>query len=1149
MDELNQDSGYKQLLHDQKERLKELACINRTTAILKEGKSIDETMQKIVHTLPPAWQYPEFTVARIKYGQRVFMTPDFAETKWLLRQDFITIDNTKGSVEVFYTREFEPIDYGPFLEEEKDLIENLGSLITGFINSSLAREMMNIPETATMDEKIEPGTSSRQLLQRFLERYNAERDIFHDLMPFKVKEILLVANLYDAYSIEGEGRFSEYIFGEYHQLNLTSMPRVTGVSGLEEALDRLRSKHFDLIIVMIGVERENPMKLCLRIKQKYPYIPTFLLLSNPGDVTFVKKKKSKGFPFDDYFVWTGETRVFFAMVKLLEDRVNVENDTNKGLTRVIMLVEDSAEYYSSYLPTLYTLVMEQTKHLIEDVSTDELYKVLKMRARPKILLATNYEDALAIFDKYKNNMLCVISDMRFPKGNELATRAGYELIQYVKSELPNLPTVLQSSDPENSKYAHSLKSNFINKNSQSLLQDLKSFINYYLGFGHFVYRDNMGRQIAVAKSMNEFEQYLKTIPEDSLVYHAMKNHFSLWLMARGEVKIAKIINPMKVSDFSDLSELRNFLLDLISKRRHEMDKGRVVNYVESAAVDETNVVSLASGSLGGKGRGLAFINTLIYGFELGKLTAGINIKSPVTIIIGTDEFDLFIETNKLRTIIKEEKDYDRLKRKFLNSNLSYNLEKKLRSFLKLMDRPIAIRSSSLFEDSMSQPFSGIFGTYLLPNNNPDFEVRLRIVMDAIKLVFASIYSKSARTYFEAINYMIEQEKMAIVLQEVVGNRFEDAFYPHISGTAQSYNFYPIAHMKPDEGFAVAAIGLGQYVVEGEKAYRFSPAYPSLDIVSQKDISRNSQVYFYAVDMKKEKINLLEGENAGLTKLNIADAERHGTLKHCASVYNPDNDTIEPGIDTYGPRVLNFANILRYEYIPLADTIATVLDVVKEAFGTPVEIEYAVDLKLDKSGKADFYLLQVKPLVGSGAGYNINLGKIDKDKCLLLSRRSMGNGKVDNISDVVYIEPEKFDNTRTENMASEIEAINDKMLAEGKKYILIGPGRWGTRDRFIGVPVAWPQISQAQVIVEVSLPEFPLDASLGSHFFHNVTSMNVGYFSIDQASKDEFIKWDRLEKEEVVSKGKFFRHIRFRSPLIVRMDGKKGISVIECTECS
>ncbi len=1144
----NQDNSYKRLLHDQKERLKELACINRTTSIIKEGKSIEETIQKVVHVLPPAWQYPEFTVARIIYDNKVFMTTDFRETKWCLRQEFETIDNTKGAIEVFYTEEFETEDFGPFLEEEKDLIENLASLLTGYINSTLARALINIPEKVTFDEKSKPGTTSRQLLQRFLERHNAERDIFHDLMPFKVKEILLVANLYDAYSIEGEGRFSEYIFGEYHQLNLTSMPRVTGVSGIEEALERLRSRHFDLIIVMLGVEKETPMNFCVRLKQKYPYIPTFLLLNSPSDVAYVKNKKDKGYPFDDYFVWTGETRVFFAMVKLLEDRVNLENDTRKGLTRVILLVEDSAEYYSYYLPILYALVMEQTRHLIEDVSSDELYKVLKMRARPKILLATNYEDAISVYDSYKNNMLCVISDMRFPKGGELYDKAGYELIQHVKRDLPNLPTVLQSSDTANINYAHELKSNFINKNSQSLLEDLKSFINYYLGFGHFVYRDNKGRQIAVAKSMNEFEQYLKTIPEDSLVYHAMKNHFSLWLMARGEVKIAKIINPMKISDFPDLSGLRNYLLELIAERRHELDKGKVVNYVESAAIDETNVVSLASGSLGGKGRGLAFINTLIYGFELGKLTPGINIKSPVTIIIGTDDFDLFIEANKLRIVIQEEKDYDKLKRRFLSSNLSYNLEKKLRSFLGLMKKPIAIRSSSLFEDSMSQPFSGIFGTYLLPNNNPEFEVRLKLVMDAIKLVYASIYSKSARTYFEAINYMIEQEKMAIVLQEVVGNRFEDAFYPHISGTAQSYNFYPVAHMKPDEGFAVAAIGLGQYVVEGEKAFRFSPAYPSLDIVSQKDIIKNSQVYFYAVDMKKEKIDLLEGENAGLVRLEISDSERHGTLKHCASVYNPDNDTIEPGIDTYGPRVVNFANILRYNYTPLSDTISTVLDVVKEAFGTPVEIEYAVDLKLDKEGKATFYLLQVKPLVGSGAGYNINMKKVDENKCLLISRRSMGNGKIDNITDVVFIDPGKFDNTRTEEMASEIDEINDRMIGEGRKYILIGPGRWGTRDRFIGIPVLWPQISQAQVIVEVSLPDFPLDASLGSHFFHNVTSMNVGYFSVEQSVEDEFIKWDMLRKTEPFYTGRFFKHIRFNEPLRVRMDGKKRIAIIECSEC-
>ena len=1142
----NNDPEYKRLLHEQQERLKELACINRTTSVLKEGKPIEEALQQIVLLLPAAWQYPEYTVARIKFMNKVFETSNFFESSWRMYQEFVSIYDEKGSIEVYYTREFRGEDEGPFLSEERDLIQNISSLITGYINSFKARDLYKLTQTKDLEDEDPKDVSSRKLLQKFLDRHNSERDVFHDLMPFKVREILLVANLYDAYSIEGEGRFSDHILGEYYQLSLTSIPRVTGVSGEEEAFSRLKSRHYDMIIIMIGVDKESPVKLCKKIKDKYPYIPTFLLLNNPGDVEFVKKQKAIGIPFDNYFVWTGESKVFFAMVKLLEDKVNVENDTKKGLTRVILIVEDSAEYYSSYLPMLYTLVMEQTKNLIEDVSTDDLYKVLKLRARPKILLASTYEEAIIIYNDYKDSLLCVISDMRFPKGNVLSDMAGFDLIQYVKNEFPNLPTVLQSSEPSNANYAHTLKSSFINKNSESLLQDLKSFINYYLGFGHFVYRDNMGRQIAVAKSIKEFEAYLETVPEDSLVYHAMKNHFSLWLMARGEVKIAKMINPMKVSDFQSLKELRMFLIDVIRKRRKEMNKGKVVNFEESAVIDETNVVSLAGGSLGGKGRGLAFVNTLIYSFELGRLLTGINIKTPVTAIIGTDEFDMFMERNHLWERVKEERDFQTLQKHFVEGSLSYSLEKELRIFIKLIERPLAVRSSSLFEDSMSQPFSGIFGTYLLPNNHPDFETRLRQLEDAIKLVFSSIYSKNARTYFEAINYKIEQEKMAIVIQEVVGNRFEDTFYPHISGTAQSYNFYPVAHMKPEDGFAVMAVGLGQYVVEGYKAFRFSPSYPSLDIVSQTDLYKNSQVTFYAVDMAKKDINLLEGENAGLTALDISYAERHGTLEHSASVYNPDNDSIIPGLDSPGPRVVNFANILKYDYVPLANALKIILDVVKEAFGTPVEIEFALDLNKDETGNASFFLLQIKPLVGSSAGYNIDTESIVMDDVVLVTKKSMGNGVIDDITDVIYIEPSKFDNMQTEKIAMEIDEINDKMLKEDRRYVLIGPGRWGTRDRFIGIPVVWPQISNAKVIVEVSLPDFHLDASLGSHFFHNVTSMNVGYFSIDHGSMDGSIFWEKLRKQKTVAKGEFFHHIRFAKPLLIRMDGKKRMAVVTIT---
>lgn len=1138
---------FNRLVHEQRERLKELGCINQTTYILKENKPVEETLQHIVLLLPAAWQYPEYTVARITFIDKNFESPGFRETGWKMVQEFSTIDEQTGTIEIYYTREFREEHEGPFLKEERDLVINIASLITGYINSYRARDIIRTSGGFQREEEDYPAISSKKLLQKFLDRHNAERDVFHDLQPFRVKEILLVANLYDAYSIEGEGRFADHILGEYFQMSITSIPRVTGVSSEEEAFNRLMARHYDLVIIMIGVDKEGPMEMCRKIKNKYPYLPTYLLLNSPSDMEYVRKQKERGVPFDNYFVWTGESKVFFAMVSQLEDKVNVENDTQKGLTGVILLVEDSADYYSSYLPMLYSLVMDQTKKLIQDVSTDELYKVLKLRARPKIILVSSWEAAIVVFNNYRNNLLCVISDMAFPKDGEMNDTAGFELIRLIKSYLPNLPTVLQSSDPENARYAFTLKSNFINKNSESLLQDLKSFINYYLGFGHFVYRDNSGRQIAIAKSMKEFEAYLETIPEDSLAYHAMKNHFSLWLMARGEVKIAKYINPVKVSDFANLSELREFLLDIIRKRRKELNKGRVINFEESAIIDETNVVSLSPGSLGGKGRGLAFINTLIYSFELGRLIPGINVKTPITAIIGTDEFDMFMERNHLSKLVKEEKDFNVIQKAFVAGSLSYTLEKKLRIFVRRITKPLAVRSSSLFEDSQNQPFSGIFGTYLLPNNNPEPEARLRQLSEAIKLVFASVFTRDARAYFEAINYKIELEKMAVVIQEVVGNRYEDAFYPHISGSAQSFNFYPVAHMTPEDGFAIAALGLGQYVMEGNLAYRFSPAYPTLEIISQKDLYRNSQLWFYAVDMSDRELNLLEGENAGLRMLEVADSERHGTLNHLASVLNPDNDSITPGLDYPGPRIVNFADILKYNYAPLAQTLKTVLEVVTEACGTPVEIEYAVDLNRDEAGNASFYLLQIKPMLGTGAGYRIDEDSIDQDTLLLLTHKSMGNGLVGDITDIVYIEPEKFDTRLTVSIADEVAGMNELMVRENRKYVLIGPGRWGSRDRFLGIPVAWPQISAAKVIVEMSLPDFHPDASLGSHFFHNVTSMNVGYFSVDQDSGKDLIHWDRIRRGILVGKGQFYRHVRFENPLTVRMDGKKGMAVISTND--
>ncbi len=1135
-----------------RERLKELAAINQTTQILNEGKSIEETLSRLVDILPPAWQYPEYTASRITFGELEFTSRNFMPTSWVQRQAYETIDGISGKVEVFYLREFSELDEGPFMKEERHLINNLAGQLTGYLNSVKGKTLLKKSKTQILqDDKSgddqADGVHSRQLLQRFLNKSNSDRDLYHDLMPFKVREILLVATLYDAYSIEKEGRFSEHVLGEYHQLSLTSLPRITGVSNEQEAMEQLRSKHFDLVILMMGADKKSPIGLSCQIKNEFTYIPTFLLLNNNSDIEYVMTKRSTTRHIDKVFVWNGKSQVFFAMIKHVEDRINVENDTSIGMVRVILLVEDSPQYYSRYLPILYNIVLEQTKRIIDDVSTDELYRVLKLRARPKILLASDYEEAKEIIDRYRDFMLCMITDVTFLKDGKEDDEAGFKLVQYARENTRYLPTIIQSSDENNAHRAYELQSTFINKNSESLSQDFKSFITHFLGFGNFIYRDNKGKIIGTARSLKEFEKQLLKIPDESLLHHARKDHFSHWLMARGEIQAAKILSPHKVSDFDTPKKIRDYMLDIISKFRNEQDKGKIIPFDKNAISDEANIVALSEGSLGGKGRGIAFINTLIYNYDFSQHIPHIHVKAPKTLMIGIEEFEYFIDRNGLKELVLTEKDYTKIKMAFLKASLTDTLVKRLKMVLEDFRQPLAVRSSGLFEDSLIQPFAGIFETYILPNNHPVAKTRLQQLMDAIKLVYASVYSETARAYVEAINYKIDEEKMAVVLQEVVGNKYGNYFYPHISGVAQSYNYYPVSHMKPEEGYVVAAVGLGKYVVEGEKAFRFSPKYPEIEINSPKDQYKNSQVKFFAVDLQKTEPDLLEGDIAGLARLEIEEAERHDTLKHCASVYNPDNDQIIPGLTHYGPRIVNFANILKYDYIPLSKTIEVVLDVVREAMGSPVEIEFAVDLNKDKDGMASFYLLQIKPLLGSASDYNVNMDKIKKDSILMFSEKGMGNGIIKDIYDVIYIDPASFNKAETVEIAKEVDQFNSSMIAEKKKYILIGPGRWGTRDRWIGIPVTWPQISNAAAIIETSLEDFPLDASSGSHFFHNVTSMNVGYFSVQPEVSKSYIKYDKLEEQQVVKKTKYIKHVRFEKPLKVRMDGKKRISVITLAE--
>ena len=1154
MDIPRSENEIQKLLDEKKERTKELSCINNTNQIIREGKEIDETLRRIVHILPQAWQYPENTVSRISFRDKEYISRNFRETEWRLAQVFKTIDNFDGEIEIFYLKKFRDIDEGPFLKEERELIDNLASIISNYLNTIEAKKILKVSLNknqvqSEIKEFYQSDTfSSRKLLQKFLNNQNANRDIFHDLMPFKVKEILLVSTLYDAFSIEKEGRFSEHILGEYHQLNLTSMPRVTGVSSFEEAEKQLRSKHFDLVILMIGSDRKTPAKLAKMVKRDFSYIPIYVLINNNREVNEFKSKPENLENIDKLFVWNGDSTIFFAMVKLLEDRVNVENDTQIGLVKVILLVEDSEKYYSRYLPLLYNSVMEQTKRIIDDVSTDDLFKVLRLRARPKVLLASSYEEATDIIKMYGESLLCMITDVKYNKDGRMDEKAGFHLVSQVREQFKGLPTVIQSSDIRNARAAFELKSIFINKNSDTLLQDIRGFISHHLGFGNFEYRDPGGRKIAEAKTMKDFERQIETIPIESLIYHGKRNHFSLWLMARGEIKVAKLINPVKITDFKEPGEFRDYLKYVIKKYRNETNTGKIVNFEEAALLDESNIVSMGTGALGGKGRGLAFINTLIYNLNFSNLVPNINIRTPGTSSIGTDEFDLFLEMNNLLDVIHGNYSYQEIREMFVAGELSYNLRKKLSAFLKVVKRPLAIRSSSLLEDSSNQPFAGIFDTYILPNNSESFDVKLNQLSNAIKLVYASIYSNESKSYFKAVNYKLEEEKMAVVLQELVGNQYGDYFYPHISGTAQSRNYYPVAHMEPQDGFAIAALGLGHYVVNGERAYRFSPKYPQLEINSPKNLLRDSQVEFLSLDLNKQDLNLLDGSESNLARLPISEAEKHGTINHLVSVYDPDNDRIMPGLDTPGPRILNFADILKYEYTPLSKTIELILDLGKEALGAPVEIEYAVDLNKAENGLPSFYLLQIKPLLGSLGEYSIDLKSIVKEEIIFYAEKGMGNGKIENLQDLVFVRLDKFDKTKTKEIVSELENLNKKLVNKNRHYVLIGPGRWGTSDPFIGIPVNWSQISGAKVIVETSMEGFPLDASLGSHFFHNVTSMNVGYFSIQHNSLNEFIDWNYLEGQALIEESQYIKHIRFKDPVCVVMDGKKRISVMYKTSC-
>ncbi|MFH1213060.1 MAG: PEP/pyruvate-binding domain-containing protein [Candidatus Neomarinimicrobiota bacterium] len=983
-------------------------------------------------------------------------------------------------------------------------------------------------------------------LNYYYNKFKYGEDCYHYLMANKVREILLVSTFYDAFIFEQDGRLSEQIFGEYRQLNLSTAPMITSVPTGEDALEILKEKKFDLVVTMLHIGKITPFELSRRIKEENPNLPVLLLLNMLSDIKLADVNEGKLKYFNNIFLWNGDTKLFLAMVKSVEDKRNLEFDTRNGLVRVILLVEDSVQFYSIFLPLLYEEIVKQTQLLINEELTD-INKRLRMRARPKVILAYNYEEALEIYTKYQEYIIAVISDISYLKGGKVDPVAGIELISKVKENEYDVPTILLSSEDENAIKASEIGAIFLHKHSKHLLQQLRAFIKNNLGFGDFVFRNEAGNEINRAHTLTEFEEKLKTVPDESIVYHSKRNHFSAWLMARGETQIARQMRLLTIKDFPSMIEVRKHLVSTLKTIRQARNKGKIISFSPKNLFENTEISRIGEGSLGGKGRGLAFLNALLVTMEFSKYFPDVRISLPATAVIGTNEYDDFIAHNRISDQFLEDKSDSEIDRLFMNSQISDELSEKLSIYIEIIRYPLAVRSSGLLEDSYAQPFAGIYRTYMLPNNHPDKRVRFEQLTNAVKLVFASVYIKSARNYIENLNHQIEEEKMAVIIQQLVGSPLGmDYFSPHISGVAQSYNFYPIAGLKNEDGIASVAVGMGKSVIDGGKSYQFCPRYPQIEFIQPRALVGNSQKKFYAVNVSQTEFDLQVGEDVTISELTLDQAEKFGILEQMASVWDMADNRLVPGIDGKGPRIITFENILKNKTFPLAEILAKLLEIGEKAFGTPVEIEFAVNLNKDPQNDIlpTFYILQIRPLAVDSEGiplYSEDL--INHADLFLYTEKGMGNGIVHDLRDVIYLDPDKFDNLKTIEMQAEIESLNDEMKRNKLQYILIGPGRWGSQDRFLGIPVKFVQISNARVIVEVGLKGFDVDPSQGTHFFHNIVAMKVGYFNIPYNSGKDFLDWNWLKKQKVVSRTAHFVHVRSDHDLTVGMDGKTGIAVI------
>ena len=963
---------------------------------------------------------------------------------------------------------------------------------------------------------------------------------FHDLFPYRVRDLLLVCSLYESYILEEDGLVADLIYSKYQELNLSHAPRVSRASTAEEALNLIRHHHFDLVITMTRLGDWDLRKFAEAMKAIQPDLNVIVLADEPRNVARYADLRDRG-PIDQIFLWHGDAKMLLAAVKSVEDRRNVEHDTRVGDVRVIILIENSVRFYSSYLPVLYIEIMRQTQALMSE-GINPVHKLLRMRARPKILLAETFEEAWSLYQRYRDNILGIISDIGFPREGAMDEEAGLEFARRVKADSPHTPVLLQSSNPAYEAAAAALGACFLNKRSRTLIQDIRQFTLNNFGFGDFVFRLPDGTEVGRAADLAELARVLAQVPDESILYHAGSNHFSNWLMARTEFELARRLRPRSVSEFKDAKEIRAYLIKSLTDFTEQTHFGVIADFSRQRLIQTAPFVRLGGGSIGGKARGLAFINALLKQHGVRHRFADVLIAVPNSAAIGTDIFDAFLDENQLRPLVVQDVDDEHVRQAFLAATLPSSIRNDLAAYLEVVRHPLAVRSSSLLEDSLGQPFAGIYRTYMIPNNHLNLEVRLRQLCDAIKLVYASTYSRAAKAYMEATGYHVEEEKMGVILQEMVGSPYGDHFYPTFSGVARSYNFYPLGKLRPEEGIACVALGLGKMVVEGGEMLMFSPCHPTIlpQFTDRKSMLANSQRSFYALHMGRGAGHSPMNADANVLTYDLEVAERDGTLAHVGSVYSRENDTLYDGLNRPGIRVVSFAHVLKSRVFPLAEILKLLLDIGQRGMACPVEIEFAVNMK---PRPMLFGVLQIRPTVSDESDERVLLDGVDQERLLCYSPQTMGNGSIRGLHDILFVKPESFDSVQTRRIAGEIGQLNERIKQTGRPTLLIGPGRWGSADPWLGIPVTWEQISTAQAIVETSLHDFVITPSQGTHFFQNLTSFRIGYLTVNPTSGGGFVDWEWLSRQPVAAETPFVRHVRLPEPVEVRLDGRSRRGVI------